>query len=450
MADVIKIKKGLNINLKGKAEKIFIKADSAKTYAVKPPDFHGVTPKLTVKLDDAVKAGTTLFFDKDHPDIKFTSPVSGKIVNIIRGERRRILEVIIEKDNLNAFEDFGKANPADLGRDDVISKLCAAGLWPTIRQRPYNVIANPSDSPKSIFISCFDTNPLAPDYDFILKDLKSEFQTGIDALSKLTEGTIHLNINSDYPASTTITEARGVQINKFKGPHPAGNVGTQIHYIDPINKGEIVWTLNPQDVVTVGRLFLNGTYDASRIIVLAGSEVQKPKYYKTHSGTSIEPLVKDNVSQGNNRYISGNVLTGTRITSHGYLGYYDSSIVVIPEGNHHEFFGWLSPGFKKFSLSRSYWPWLTPKKEYTIDTNLKGGRRALMITGSFEKVFPFDIYPMQLIKSIIIEDIDLMEKLGIYEVVEEDFALCEFVDTSKTDIQNIVRNGLDLMIKEMS
>lgn len=450
MSDIIKIKKGLNIRLKGKAEKIFVKAKKAELYAVKPTDFHGVTPKLTVKVEDKVKAGSILFFDKARPEIKFTSPVSGSVQLVNRGERRRILEVIIQPDEVTEFENFKKADPASLNRDEVIKNLLESGLWPCIRQRPYNIIANPDDSPKAIFISSFDTAPLAPDYDFLMKDMEQEFQTGINALRKLTNGKIHLNIDGAYNTPTVFTKTGGVQLNKFTGPHPAGNVGVQIQRIDPINKGELVWVISPQDVAIIGRLFINGRYDASKIIALTGSEVKAPKYYKTISGACIQSITETNITDGNVRFISGNVLTGTKVGQKGFLSFYDSQITVIPEGNKHEFMGWLAPGFKKFSLSRSFWSWLSTSKEYQIDTNVHGGERALMITGNFEQVFPMDIYPMQLVKAIIIEDIDLMEKLGIYEIIEEDFALCEFVDTSKTNIQAIVRKGLDLMIKEMS
>lgn len=450
MSETIKIRKGLNINLKGKAEKVFIKAQPSQTYAIKPTDFPGLSPKLSVKVGDPVKCGSTLFFDKYNPEVKFTSPVSGKVQEINRGERRVILEVIIESDNKMESEPFTSGDPLSLDKNKISETLLNAGLWPAIKQRPYAIIATPSDTPKAIFISAYDSAPLGVDYDFILQDSAKEFQVGLNALSKLTSGKIHLGINGDYPATSAIGNAKNVQIDAFKGVHPAGNVGTQIHHVSPINKGEVVWTLQPQDVVIIGRLFLTGKYDASKIVALAGSEVMKPRYYKLIAGSSITPLVKDNVNEGGLRYISGNVLTGKRIEPNGYLGYYDSLVSVIPEGDKHEFMGWISPGFNKFSFSKTFFSWLTPKKEYTIDSNLHGGHRALMITGSFEQVFPMDIFPMQLIKAVMIEDIDLMEKLGIYEVAEEDFALCEFIDTSKTDIQAIVRKGLDLMVKEMN
>ena len=451
MSKVIKIRKGLNINLKGKAEKIFIKAAPSELYAVKPTDFHGLVPKLDVEVGQEVKAGTSLFHDKNMPDILFTSPVSGTVKVINRGERRRILEVIVEKNkNEILYEAFKKGDPLSLSKEEVLSNLLKSGLWPAIRQRPYDIIANPQDSPKAIFISAFDTAPLAPDYDLIVKESGKEFQAGINALTKLTDGKVHLNINAEYPASQVFKGAANVQLNSFIGPHPSGNVGIQIHHIDPINKGEIVWFVSPQDVILMGRLFLNGVYDASWIISLAGSEVLKPRYYKLIKGASIKNITEENITEGCHRYISGNVLTGTKIEHDGFLGYYDSQVIVIPEGYHHEFLGWAMPGLKKYSATRTFFSWLTPRKEFRVDTNFNGGRRAFVMTGQYEKVVPMDIYPMQLFKAIIIEDIDLMEQLGIYEVAPEDFALCEFVCTSKTEIQSIVRKGLDLMIKEMS
>lgn len=450
MTKITKIKKGLDIKLKGKAEKIFTKAERSDTYAVKPPDFQGLTPKLQVKVDYEVKAGSPLFFDKYNPDILFTSPVSGKVVAINRGERRRILEVVVKADTEIKYETFMEADPLSLKREEIIKNLLKSGLWPLIRQRPYAIIANPKDEPKSIFISAFDTAPLAPDNDFVVKDREEVFQKGIDALSKLTLGKIHLNIDADYPAAKVFTQAKNVQINKFKGPHPAGNIGVQIHHIDPINKGDIVWYLYPQDVITIGLLFEKGIYDASKIVTLTGSEVKKRHYYKTMIGASIINLVENNVTKGDHRYIGGNVLTGTAISSEGYIGFYDTQITVIPEGRIPEFLGWGAPGFRKYSVSRTFFSSLTPQKEFRLDTNYHGCLRPFVMTGQYEKVFPMNILPVHLIKSIIVEDIDQMENLGIYEVAEEDFALCEFVCTSKIEVQSIIRQGLDLIRKEFS
>ena len=450
MSKVIKIKKGLNINMLGTAEKIIKKADQAEFYAIKPTDFMGIRPKLVVKVGDKVKAGTPLFYDKFQPEVQFTAPVSGEITEINRGERRVILEIVIKADATIEYEEFNVGDPSKLSKEEIVDVLQKSGLWPSIRQRPYSTIADPKDSPKAIFISAFDSAPLAPDMDYVVKECTDCFQKGIDILSKLTNGTIHLNINAEYPAADAYTKAKGVQINKFTGPHPSGNVGIQINKIDPINKGDIIWYTYPQEIIAIGRLFDKGIYDATKIIALTGSEVKNPIYYKLINGASIKNLVANNVTEGEHRYISGNVLTGSKISSNGYVGYYDNQITVIPEGKYYEFFGWATPGFKKHSNSRAVFSWLIPGKKFKLDTNYHGGNRAYVMTGEYEKVFPMDIYPVQLIKSILVEDIDKMEQLGIYEVDEEDFALCEYVCTSKTEVQSIIRKGLDLMRKEMS
>lgn len=450
MSKVIKIKKGLNIPLKGEAEKVVKKADPVKYYGVKPIDFNWMRTKLLKKEGEYVKAGTPVFYNKLLPQSQVPSPVSGKIIEVKRGERRKILEVVIEADSNIDYEDFGKADPNDLSRDEIVDKLTKSGLWSFIRQRPYSVVADPKDNPKAIFISAFDTAPLAPDNDLVVKDQEQSFQKGLDALAQLTSGKIHLNVNAAYPPSKVFTNAKGVQLNYFQGPHPAGNVGTHINKIDPISAGDKVWYVYPQDIITIGRLFETGTYDASKIIALTGSEVKRPMYYRVLRGTSIESLVKDNVEDGNLRYISGNVLTGKKISSEGYLGFFDNQITVIPEGDYYEFFGWAMPGFNKFSVSRTFFSWLQPNRKYRLDTNLHGGERAYVMSGEYEKVFALDIYPVQLIKAIMIGDIELMEKLGIYEVDEEDFALPEFVCTSKIPVQSHIRKGLNLMLEEMS
>ncbi len=450
MSKTISIKKGLNIKLMGEAEKTIVEIE-ADNYAIKPIDFHGVFPKILVHEGDKVKAGAALFYDKYRPNIKFTSPVSGTIQEIRRGAKRVLLEISIKADTDQSAVDFGAANPSTLQREEIIEKMLESGVWPLIRQRPYNVIADPGHSPKAIFISGFDTAPLAPDYDLIVHGQGEAFQIGIDALKKLCTGTIHLNLPGGDASSKVFTNSKGVQFNYFKGPHPAGNVGTQINKLDPINKGDVVWHLRPQEVLTIGRLFLEGKFNAERIFALAGSEVEKPKYYKTKIGASISELIKNNIKSGTVRYISGNALTGRKIDKIGFIGFYDSLVTVLPEGDYYEMFGWALPGFGKFSFSNSFPTFLNGKnKKYRLDTNFHGGERAFVMTGEMEKVFPFDIYPLQLIKSIIVEDIDAMENLGIYEVDEEDFALVEYIDTSKSEIQAIVRQGIDMMRKEMS
>ena len=449
MSKIIHIKKGLNIKLKGKAEKVLLKAELSDKYAVKPPDFPGLTPKMLVKEGDAVKAGTALFMDKNCPELLFVSPVSGTVEAVVRGEKRRILEVVVKADGQWDSEDFSNMKPSGLTKEAITEYLLASGVWPFIRQRPYAVIAHPQDTPKSIFISCFDTAPLAPDYDYIFQNADPDFQTGIDTLAKLTSGKVHLCVHADYPPAATFAKAKNVELHEFTGPHPAGNAGVQIHHIDPVNKGDAVWYVNPQDVSIIGRLMNKGVYDVSKTIVVCGSEVSMPRYYKVTGGCRMTAFA-NNVKEGNVRYISGNVLTGTHVAFDGYLGFYDSQLTVIPEGDHHEFLGWAMPGIGKYSAGRTFFSWLTPGKEFDIDTNMHGGHRALVMTGQYERVFPMDIYPEHLVKAILAGEIEKMEQLGIYEVAEEDFALCEFVCTSKTDVQSIIRDGINLMIKEMN
>ncbi len=446
MANTIRIKKGLNINLLGEPKKE-ISGINAGYYAIKPTDFIGVFPRLLVKAGDSVKAGTPLFIDKYRENIIFTSPVSGEIEEISRGDKRVLEEIRIKSGDKPEFEDFGKSDLSKINREDIIEKLLKSGAWPMIRQRPYSIIANPADIPKGIYVSGFDTSPLAPDYSMIVKESTSDFQAGIDVLTKLAGSPLKLGLpggKNDFP------KVSNTDITYYEGPHPAGNVGVQIHHTSPINKGEIVWIVNPQDVVIIGRLFTKGIYDTSIIIPLCGSEVKDPKYYRTYKGVSIRAFIKNNITENNTRLISGNILTGAKIKQDGYLGFYHYQFTVIPEGNHSEFLGWVMPGLDKFSFSKTFFSWLTPNRKYRLDTNLHGGERAYVMTGQYEQVFPMDIYPMQLIKACLAENIDQMENLGIYEVDEEDFALVEYIDTSKTEIQQIIRKGLDLMRKEMS
>jgi Na+-transporting NADH:ubiquinone oxidoreductase subunit A len=450
MSRTIRLKKGLNIPIKGEAQKVIAEEVSPSRFGVKPIDFPGLIPKLEVKPGDKVMAGTPLFHDKLRSEIKFTSPVSGTVLSVERGDRRKMLEVVVER-NGNDSVDFGKADPLALSREQITEHLMASGLWPAVRQRPYHIIAKPGDVPKALFISGFDTAPLAPDYDFIMENSPAFlFNTGIKAVSKLTDGKVNLVLNAKGSSSSLLSKTSGVEISYFSGPHPAGNVGVHIHHLDPVNKGEVVWYINLQDVISIGRLFAEGIYKPERIIALSGSEVVHPQYYKILTGGAVTLMVTGNVKSGNLRYISGNVLTGTKITADGYTGYYDSQVTVIPEGDFYEFFGWAAPGGNKYSFSKTFASSLLPAKSFKLDTNLHGGERAFVMTGQYEKVVPMDIYPMQLFKAILAGDIDLMENLGIYEVAEEDFALCEYICPSKIEIQSIIRSGLDIMIKEMS
>lgn len=451
MSKYIKIKRGLDIKLAGEAGKTFSALPVPGTIAIKPTDFIGLTPKLSVNEGDVVQAGSPLFYDKNNEAIRFCSPVSGEVIEIVRGDKRKLLAVKILADKNIRYLASKKTNPNELGRNDIIEQILRSGAWPFIRQRPFGILANPYETPKAIFISAFDTNPLAPDYNFIMQGNEPAFQTGLDALRNLTDGKVHLNIPATGTVATIFTNAQGVEINTIAGPHPAGNIGVQVHHIDPLNKGEVIWYLSPQDVLIIGRLFTEGIFDASRTVALTGSQINTPQYYKTLVGSAVSTIIADGgLKDGENRVISGNILTGQQIPADGYLNFYDSQITVIPEGHESEFMGWLAPGFDKFSMSRTFFSWLMPGKKHELNTNLHGEERPFVVTGEYEKVFPMDIYPVQLLKSILVEDVDLMEKLGIYEVVEEDFALCEFVCTSKIKSQDIIRKGLDIIRKEFS
>ena len=450
MSRIITVRKGLDIRLKGEAEKIISDSPIPSTIAIKPTDFPGLVPKLLLKEGAKVKAGTPIFIDKYRDSIVYVSPVSGTIAAINRGAKRRIMEIVINCDNEIQYLNAEVKDVAKMDRNEVKQMMLSGGLWPFLRMRPIDIVADPKDTPKSIFISGFDSNPLAPDNDFILHGKNAEFNAGVEVLKKLTDGAVNLQVRKT--ADDVFVKAEGVELNTVIGPHPAGNVGVQIHQIDTINKGDVVWYMNPQDVLIVGRMALTGNYDASKTIAVAGENVENRKYYKTIIGANISSIFDQKSIQENSRIVSGNVLTGSNISSDGHLGFYDNQITVIPEGNDYKFFvkdGWLSAGLSKFSASRAYPTWLLPKsKNYSIDTNLNGEERAFVVTGQYEKVFPFNIYPVHLVKSIITNDIEKMENLGIYEVAPEDFALCEFVCTSKINVQEIVREGLDLIYEE--
>lgn len=453
MSKIIKIKKGLDINLQGKAEAKVTALPMAASYAVSPLDFEGVVPKLLVKVGEQVKAGDALFFSKNDSRVLFTSPVSGTVTAVNRGEKRKVLNVTVQPDATQSFKEFNTPAIEKASKDDVTKLLLEAGLWPLIIQRPYGIIANPDDQPKAIFVSGFDSAPMAADNDVALANDKANLQKGFDVLARLTSGKVHLSLNAK--AENKVFEGlKGVEIHEFAGPHPAGNVGVQIHHIDPINKGEMVWTVSAQGVAMIGRLFATGKVDMTKTIVLCGSQAEAPQYYTLIAGAAMDSILAGRVKaqkEGDSvRVISGNVLTGTKVAADGYLTFYSNQVTLIPEGDKYELLGWAMPRFNKFSVSKAYFSWLCPKKQYDLDTNLNGGERPFVVSGLYDKYLPMDIYPVYLLKAILAGDIDKMESLGIYEIVEEDLALCEFVDPSKIEMQEIVRQGINQMIKEMN
>ncbi|WMI64299.1 Na(+)-translocating NADH-quinone reductase subunit A [Aestuariibaculum sp. YM273] len=450
MSNDIKIKKGLNIKLKGEAEKTVEQAVISKYCTVRPEDFHSVIPKLVAKEGTKLKAGETIFYDKSNEAVKFVSPVSGTVIEVVRGPKRRVDAIKIEVDSEQVYLDNGKFDVDAANPGMVKAHFLASGCWPFIKQRPYDVVANPAKTPKAIFISGYASAPLAADLDFTLKGKEAELQAAVTALGKLTEGKIHVSVGAN--SNSPLAGLTGVTLHKVSGPHPAGNVGTLINKVDPVNKGEVVWTVNAQDLVIIGELLLTGKFNAERVVALAGSEIEKPRYFKTKIGSEVATMVYDKgIAQGANaRIISGNVLSGKQVKPDGALDYYSNVITVIPEGDDYDFFGWNKPVFNKVSTSRALtFSWLNPKKEYNLDTNTNGEHRAFVVTGGYEEVFPLDIYPLQVLKACMYKDLDEMEALGMYEVAPEDFALTEFVCVSKQPHQKIIREGLDLMLKEI-
>lgn len=448
--DIIYLKKGFDIKLDGAAEYTVDENAAVTRFAVQPKNFIGMSPipKVEVEVGDEVQAGDVLFFDKKNPSIKYCAPVSGEVIAVNRGEKRSIAEIVLLADkeiNYRALPEFDLEN---CSRDELVSYLQDNGAWAHIRQRPYNVVASANETPKAIFISTFDSAPMAPDLDIIIAGRGKEFQAGLDVLNKLTPGKVHLGLNAkDEDPSPVYEGASGVEKHWIHGQHPAGNVGVQIHHIDPINAGEKVWTLGVQDVATIGSLFLEGIYDAERIVAITGAELKQPKYVTTYLGANIGDLVADNISSNNVRLISGDVLSGKTKKEEQFLNFFDDQVSVIAEGNEYEMFGWLAPQSPRPSISPTFISNLIGSS-YVANTNTHGERRALVVSDQYEQVMPMDIYPQHLVKSILINDLERMEGLGIYEVVEEDVALCEFVCTSKQPVQEILREGLTTMMDQ--
>ncbi len=449
MSENIRIKKGLNINLVGAAEQTTSKAVSSNVYAINLLDFHGLTPKMLVKEGAEVKAGEPIFYNKDIEEMLFVSPVSGELIEIVRGARRKILTIKILADKEQQQLAHAPLNVAEATNEDIRSFLLKSGCWPFIKQRPYDLLADPHTTPKAIFISAYVTAPLAADMDYVLQGKEKELQTAIDALGKMTPGLVHVSIGKD--SDSPFKKIENIALHRVSGPHPAGLVGTQINKVDPINKGELVWTLSPQDLVIIGECLLTGKFNPERIVALVGSSVKKPQYYSTRIGAEISTfLYASGVNDQRFRLINGDVLTGLRTKPDGYLGFYNSTVTAIPEGDDYELFGWNKPVFDKISNTRALtFSWMLPNKKFELDTNTNGEHRAFVVTGQYEQVFPLDIYPLQLLKACMVKDLDEMEQLGLYEVIPEDFSLTEFICISKQPHQQIIRDGLDLLHKEI-
>ena len=441
MAKLIKLRKGLDVNLKGKAVLETVGVKCPGEYALIPDDFCGVKPKVVVSEGATVLAGDALFVDKQHPEVKFVSPVSGTVTLVERGDRRKLLSIRVKSDGKLQSREFATGS-------DVKSLLMESGLFAYFRQRPYDVVPNPDETPKSIFVSAFNSMPLSQDFQYAVKGQEVEFQAGISALAKIAKVNLGINVAQ---SSTFLKDVKDCTVTIFDGPAPAGNVGVQINHVDPINKGEVVWTLGAEEVIFVGRLMKTGKVDFTRTIAVAGSEVKKPSYAKVIVGQKLNTLLEGQIADESTvRVINGNVMTGIKSSTNDFLAAHATEINVIPEGDHaDEFMGWIMPRFNTFSTHRSYFSWLFgKKKEYVFDARVKGGERHMIMSGEYDKVFPMDIYAGYLIKAIIAGDIDRQEALGIYEVAPEDFAIAEFVDSSKLEVQRIVREGLDILRKE--
>ena len=447
MANVIKLRKGLDINLRGRADKGTVEPVKSADCALVPESFGGVVPKVVVREGDSVRAGDALFVDKKHPEVKFASPMSGTVEAIVRGDRRKVLCVKVKADEVQQYVAFGPKDVASLDGEAVKQALLEAGLFGYIQQLPYAVATTPDTTPKAIFVSAFRDMPLASDFEVELKGNEKDFQTGLTALSKIQKTYLGVGVRQ---TASALVDAKDVEINVFDGKCPAGNVGVQVNHVSPVNKGEVVWTVDPAAVIFIGRLFNTGKVDLRRVIAVAGSEVKTPSYVETLVGTSLGAVLEGRLKATEHvRIINGNPLTGRKSTLEDYIGAHTSEVTAIPEGDdNNELLGWILPRVNQYSTSRSYFSWLLGKKEYDLDARVKGGERHMIMSGEYDKVLPMDIYGEFLIKAIIAEDIDKMEQLGIYEVSPEDFAVAEFVDSSKLELQKIVRNGLDMLRKE--
>ncbi|MCQ2147115.1 MAG: Na(+)-translocating NADH-quinone reductase subunit A [Bacteroidales bacterium] len=440
------MKKGLDIPISGAAALTVKKTVRPDVVAIKPTDFKGFIPRLLVREGDKVLAGSPVLADKKNPDILFTSPVSGTIEQVVRGEKRKLLAVLVKADGTQESVDFGKKDPKNLSAEDVKAALLQSGLWPAIIQRPYGVVASPTACPKAIFISAFNTAPLAADTEFVLAEELSAIQAGVDALAKVAK--VHVCVK----AGSAFAKLQGVEIHTVSGKHPAGNVGVQISHISPIMKDQTVWTVSLLLTAAIGKLFTTGKYDVTRKVAVTGPEAIEPSYVQALPGIPVKALSEYyNNANADVRFVSGDCLSGENVGEDGYLGFFDNQVTLLHEETERELFGWINPiRSKQFSSSRSYFSWLCPKKKYNMGTNFHGGPRPFLMSDVYGAVLPMEIFPVYLAKACLAQDIEKMEKFGIYEVLPEDLALCEFVDPSKNDIQAMIAAGIDLMIKEMA
>lgn len=453
MSQNIVLKKGLNIPIKGEADLRVSRTVAPGIIAIQPDDFKGLLPRLLVKEGDPVLCGSPVIADKKNADILLTSPASGVVKEIVRGEKRKLLAVLIEAGAEQDCVDFGVRNVDVMDADSVREAILASGLWPWLIQRPYGILADPAVKPRSIFVSAFSTAPLAADPEFCLGDEFKAIQAGVTALSKLTDGGVHVSLCADNYSGTPFHKLENCTLHTFKGKHPAGNVGVQISHICPIRKNETVWTISLLGLAAIGKLFNTGKLNLRRKVAVCGPMAIEPSYIETIPGMPMKDIAGFyGTSASEIRFISGDVLSGKNTGENGYLGFFDNQITLIKEGTERELFGWIRPvRYKQFSTDHCYFSWLMPWRRYDMDTNLHGGPRAfLMNDGYYAKVLPMDIYPVFLTKACLAGDIEKMEKFGIYEVLPEDLAVCEFVDPSKNNIQDIIAQGIDLMLKEMA
>ncbi len=448
METLYKIRKGLDLRLAGEAEKSLTVLPIKGEYAVMPGDFPGIVPRVLVKEGAHVKAGDPLFTDKATESVMFVSPVSGTVAGVDRGDRRKVLAVRVLADGTDEAKSYGKIDADALSAADFRKLLLESGIFAFVRQRPYDVVADPKSEPKAVFVSAFSKMPLAADFSFVAKGREADFKAGIAALAKIAP--VHLGV---CPAqiNSPLLPVEGATVSVFDGPNPSGNVGVHINHIAPVNKGETVWTIGAEAVIFIGALLRTGHVDLTRRVAVAGSQVKTPKYFETPVGTSLTALLANNLlADSHVRVINGNPLVGVKTSADGFLGAYATEVCAIPEGDDvDEAFGWIAPRLNDFSTSRSYFSWLFGKsRKYDLDCRVKGGERHMIMSGEYDSVFPMDIYAGYLVKAIITGDIDRQEALGIYEVAPEDFAVAEFVDSSKLELQRIVREGLELLRKE--